>query len=122
MTLTTAIESGIVAPSSRLRLGPVASEVRPSQLHPPNHRTRPVNHDAGARKARSASGEPPSAPTMLIQAATGAPSSGESTRVRANATSAPDLLALTRITRLPSRPAIRTVSAMTAALASTDAL
>src|SRR6266446_40545 len=122
MTLTTVIASGNRAPSRRRRLGSVAIEASPAQFQPLIQQIVRAIHEAGGRKAASASGVPCSAPTILTQAATPVVSSGVSSRDRANAASAPDLLAETNITGWLSLRAARTAAAMAAALSSTESL
>src|SRR2546427_5833926 len=68
MTLTTVIASGNRAPSRRRRLGSVAIEASPAQFQPLIQQIVRAIHEAGGRKAASASGVPCSAPTILTQA------------------------------------------------------
>src|SRR5262245_5081504 len=93
----------------------------PDQLQPLTQQSARAYHEPGARVKKSASGVPRSAPAMLTHAATPSASSGSRRRDSASAASAPDLLALTRITGRPSRRAARIAVAMAAALSSTDA-
>ena len=119
--LSTVIVSGIRRPSRRRRLGPVASDSSASQLQPLTQKIPRASHLTGGRSAASASGVPPSAPAILIQAMTQVDSAGVRP-VSARAASAPDLLALTITTGPPLQPIARIVSTMTAALASTESL
>ena len=120
-TLTTAIDAGMRAARSRSRLASVAIEIMPAQSQPLSQKTERATQEVGGRSAVSASGDPASAPTILIHATTGALCSGARTRERANAASAPDLLALTTTRPLPSRFSARTAAAIAAALSSTEA-
>src|SRR4029453_17943491 len=119
--LSTVIVSGIRRPVRRWRLGFVASDASPSQLQPLAQKIPRASHLTGGRRAASASGVPPSAPAMLTQATTHADSAGVRP-VSASAASAPDLLALTMTSGPLPQPSARRLSAMTAALASTEAL
>src|SRR3989442_12308343 len=102
--LMTAIESGSRAPSRRLRLGPVAIELSPAQFQPVIQKAKRAIHEAGGRRAASASGVPCSAPTTFSQPPTLAAPSGGGRRESPSATSAPHLLALPRIRAPPRRP------------------
>src|SRR5882762_255405 len=119
--LSTVIVSVIRRRSRRRRLGPVASDSSASQLQPLTQKIPRASHLTGGRSAASASGVPPSAPAILIQATTHVDSAGVRP-VSASAASAPDLLALTTTRGPLLQPIVRSVSAMTAALASTESL
>src|SRR2546428_13528704 len=91
--LSTVIVSGIRRPSRRRRLGPVASDSSPSHLQPLTQKIPRASHLAGGRSAASASGVPPSAPAVLIQATTQR-DSAPAKPAGARPASAPDFLAL----------------------------
>src|SRR2546427_13092845 len=106
------------APRSRSWLASVAIDTMLAQSQPLSQKTERATHEVGGRNAVSASGDPPSAPPMLIHAATGAVSSRASKRERGNPPSAPGLLAGTRVRALPARVFAPTAAAIAAALRS----
>src|SRR5712692_1833973 len=120
--LTTAIDSGIRALSRRFRLGPVPIEASPAQSQPVSQKMDRTIHEIGGRSAASASGVPPSAPATLSHPATQAASAGARRCESANPASAPDLLALIRITVSRRHPASSTAAAIATALSSTAPL
>src|SRR2546425_2251121 len=104
--LSTVIVSGIRRPSSRRRLGPVASDSSASQLQPLTQKIPRASHLTGGRGAAAASGAAPRAPPLLIHAAKHV-DSPRARPVPAKAASAADLLALAGTPGPPLHPSAR---------------